>query len=81
MIFNFIQGTHIEVGNRNRCLQSRRQTANASAANPMIYFTEDLLLLARTDQVNQLKQAMVDLTDVLNRLVTLCQPQATAKEV
>lgn len=55
--------------------------AIASATNQMIRLTEDLLLLARTDQVANFKPQIVNLADVLNHLVVLYQPQANAKQI
>jgi two-component system, OmpR family, manganese sensing sensor histidine kinase len=55
--------------------------AIASATNQMTRLTEDLLLLARTDQIANFKPALVALADVLNHLVVLYQPQADAKQI
>jgi len=55
--------------------------AIASATNQMTRLTEDLLLLARTDQIANFKPALVALADVLNHLVVLYQPQANAKQI
>jgi signal transduction histidine kinase len=54
--------------------------AIASATDQMTHLTEDLLLLARTDQAVQSKQS-VDLTIVLKQLVDLYQPQAQARRI
>lgn len=55
--------------------------AIASATDQMTRLTEDLLLLARTDQVANFKPKIVDLANVLNHLVALYQPQASAKQI
>jgi signal transduction histidine kinase len=55
--------------------------AIASAINQMTRLTEDLLLLAQTDQITNLKPAVVDLADVLNHLIVLYQHQATANQI
>jgi two-component system, OmpR family, manganese sensing sensor histidine kinase len=55
--------------------------AIASAADQMIRLTEDLLLLARSDQAFNLKRENVNLEEVLHNLVQLYQPQAKAKEI
>lgn len=55
--------------------------AIASATNQMARLTEDLLLLARTDQIATFKPVIVDLANVLNHLVVLYQPQASAKQI
>lgn len=55
--------------------------AIASATSQMTRLTEDLLLLARTDQVANFKPTIVDLADVLNHLVVLYQPQANTKQI
>lgn len=55
--------------------------AIASAADQMTRLTEDLLLLARSDQALNLKKESVNIQDVLDNLVQLYQPQADAKEI
>ncbi len=55
--------------------------AIASATSQMTRLTEDLLLLARADQVVNFKPVIVDLADVLNHLVVLYQPQANVKQI
>lgn len=55
--------------------------AIASASNQMTHLTEDLLLLARTDKTANPEQQSVNLTEVLERLVELYQPQAQTKQI
>ncbi len=55
--------------------------AIASAADQMTRLTEDLLLLARSDQALNLRRESVNLEELLNNLVELYQPQADAKEI
>lgn len=55
--------------------------AIASASNQMTHLTEDLLLLARTDKTAHPEQQPVNLTEVLERLVELYQPQAQTKQI
>jgi two-component system, OmpR family, manganese sensing sensor histidine kinase len=55
--------------------------AIASAVSQMTELTEDLLLLARTDQVPKHQREFLNLTDVLDELVRLYQPQAQAKNI
>ncbi|MEJ6485631.1 ATP-binding protein [Nostoc punctiforme UO1] len=55
--------------------------AISSATNQMTRLTEDLLFLARHDNIpNQIKEN-VDLSSILNNLVQLYQPQAMAKQI
>ncbi len=55
--------------------------AIASAADQMTRLTEDLLLLARSDQAIDLRRERVNLEEILHNLVELYQPQADAKEI
>lgn len=55
--------------------------AIASAADQMIRLVEDLLVLARSDQVENFKREVVNLEEMLHNLVELYQPQADAKEI
>lgn len=55
--------------------------AIASATNQMTRFTEDLLFLARTDQILTPQQDTVNLGEILNNLVQLHQTQAQAKQI
>jgi two-component system, OmpR family, manganese sensing sensor histidine kinase len=53
----------------------------ASATDQMTRLTEDLLFLARTENLPARHWEAVDLTDLLNRLVQLYQPQAAKKSI
>jgi two-component system, OmpR family, manganese sensing sensor histidine kinase len=55
--------------------------AIASATNQMTHLTEDLLLLARTDKVAVPDRQPINLTQVLEQLVELYQPQAQIKQI
>jgi OmpR-family two-component system manganese-sensing sensor histidine kinase len=55
--------------------------AIASATNQMIQLTEDLLLLARSDQLPNQQRERIDLTAMLDNLVQLQTPQAQAKQI
>jgi two-component system, OmpR family, manganese sensing sensor histidine kinase len=55
--------------------------AIASAVSQMTELTEDLLLLARTDQVPKHQREFLNLTDLLDDLVRLYQPQAQTKNI
>jgi len=55
--------------------------AIASATNQMIQLTEDLLLLARSDQPPNQQRERIDLTAMLDNLVQLQTPQAQAKQI
>lgn len=55
--------------------------AIASATNQMTRLTEDLLLLARTDKVTSHERIYINLSDILDNLVQLYQPQAEAKQI
>lgn len=55
--------------------------AIASATNQMTRLTEDLLFLARMDNLPLLQQETVNLTDLLDELVQLYQLQAEKKEI
>ena len=55
--------------------------AIASAVSQMTGLTEDLLLLARTDQVPKHQREFLNLTDLLDDLVKLYQPQAQTKDI
>jgi len=55
--------------------------AIASAINQMSALTEDLLMLARTDQTSLQKQDSVSLTKILEQLVQLYKTQAEAKQL
>ncbi|MGH8002074.1 MAG: sensor histidine kinase [Brasilonema sp.] len=55
--------------------------AIASATNQMTRLTEDLLFLARTDQVPNHNWETLNLTSILEKLVQLYKPQAQAKQI
>jgi len=55
--------------------------AIASATSQMTCLTENLLLLARTDQLPNHYWEVLNLTDLLDDLVRLYQPQAEAKTI
>jgi len=55
--------------------------AIASAINQMSALTEDLLMLARTDQTSLQKQDSVSLTKILEQLVQLYKTQAEAQQL
>jgi two-component system, OmpR family, manganese sensing sensor histidine kinase len=55
--------------------------AIASATNQMTRLTEDLLFLARTDQLPHPQRSALDLAALLDELVLLYQPQAEAKSI
>jgi signal transduction histidine kinase len=64
-----------------RSTDAEKFEAISSASEQMARLTENLLLLARADQFVANKQTTVDLTDLLNHLVTLHQVQAEAKQI
>ncbi|MEA5532955.1 ATP-binding protein [Crocosphaera sp. XPORK-15E] len=55
--------------------------AIASATEQMINLTEDLLILARSDQINLIKKETVNLVIILEKLVKLYQPKIEAKKL
>lgn len=55
--------------------------AIASATNQMTHLTEDLLLLARTDKAAVPDRQPVNLTEILEQLIELYQPQAQTKQI
>ncbi|MEG4571246.1 HAMP domain-containing histidine kinase [Microcoleus sp. N3A4] len=55
--------------------------AIVSAANQMTHLTEDLLLLARSEKKCDRRENSVNLTAILSNLLSLYQPEATAKEI
>jgi two-component system, OmpR family, manganese sensing sensor histidine kinase len=65
--------------------RSQRDTekfeAIASATSQMTRLTEDLLFLARTDHLPNHRRETLNLTDLLDDLVKLYQPQATKKNI
>jgi len=52
-----------------------------SAANQMTRMTEDLLLLARVETNRDFRENSVNLTTILLSLISLYQPEASAKEI
>lgn len=64
-----------------RPIDTEKFEAIASATHQMTHLTEDLLLLARTDQAANPDFQPVDLTHVLERLVDRYQLQARAKQI
>ena len=62
-----------------RALDAEKFEAIAGATSQMTRLTEDLLFLARHDQMPQRAWKPVDLTQLLNDLVQFYQPQAVAK--
>ncbi|MEH1965268.1 sensor histidine kinase [Nostoc sp.] len=55
--------------------------AISSATNQMTRLTEDLLFLARHDNIPKQSKETVNLSSILNNLVQLHQPQALAKQI
>lgn len=64
-----------------RSVDAKKFKAIANAADQMTRLTEDLLLLARSDQVQSPLRESVNLQEILLNLVELYQPQADAKEI
>lgn len=64
-----------------RPTDAEKFNAIASAANQITRLTEDLLLLARSDQVHSPRREVVNLKEILNNLVQLYQPQAETKQI
>ncbi|MEH2238521.1 sensor histidine kinase [Nostoc sp.] len=64
-----------------RSTDAKKFQVIASAADQMIRLTEDLLLLARSDQIKISKRKIVNLAEILHQLAHLYQPQADAKEI
>ncbi|MBN3924259.1 HAMP domain-containing sensor histidine kinase [Nostoc sp. NMS4] len=55
--------------------------AIANATNQMTRLTEDLLMLARTDRVENQNRDTLNLTSILENLIQLYKPQAEAKQI
>jgi signal transduction histidine kinase len=78
--------TNVEValtypeGNRSRN-DTEKFEAIASAASQMTCLTEDLLFLARTDQLPNAYRGVLNLIDLLDDLVKLYQPQAQTQNI
>ena len=64
-----------------RSTDAEKFDAIASATNQMTHLTEDLLLLARTDKVAVPDRQPINVTQVLEQLVELYQPQAQIKQI
>ena len=64
-----------------RASDGEKFQAIALAIEQMSQLTEDLLLLARSDQVFSFESQKVDLTVLLTNLVNLYKPQAKAKQI
>lgn len=64
-----------------RPTDAEKFSAIASASNQMSRLTEDLLLLARTDNVPSRDRDAVNLTVILEKLVQLYKPEAEAKQI
>ncbi|MFB2876725.1 sensor histidine kinase [Floridanema aerugineum] len=64
-----------------RSTDAEKFQAIANATDQMSRLTEDLLFLARTDNVNSHDWDRLDLTAILNNLIELYQPQAAAKQI
>lgn len=64
-----------------RSTDQEKFAAIASATNQMTKLTENLLLLARTENSTQAPWQTVDLTSLLTELVCLYSPQITAKQL
>lgn len=77
--------TNVEVALENpqgmRPTDAKKFKAIANAADQITRLTEDLLLLARTDQVQSPKREIVNIKEILQNSVELFQPQADAKEI
>ena len=64
-----------------RSTDAEKFDAIASATNQMTHLTEDLLLLARTDKVAVPDRQPINVTQGLEQLVELYQPQAQIKQI
>jgi signal transduction histidine kinase len=64
-----------------RSTDAEKLEAIANAANQMTRLTEDLLLLARSDQAQIHKRDAVAVEEILDSLVQLYQPQAEFKQI
>ena len=64
-----------------RTTDAEKFNAIASATNQMTRLTEDLLLLAHTDKITSSNWKTLNLEEILNKLILLCQPQAGAKQI
>ena len=74
-------GVALKYPNGMRETDAEKFQAISSATNQMTRLTEDLLFLARHDNIpNHIKET-VNLSSILNNLVQLYQPQAIAKQI
>lgn len=64
-----------------RSTDAEKFKAIANATNQMSRLTEDLLFLARAEQIPTSEWVTVNLTDILNNLLVLYLPQAEAKQI
>lgn len=64
-----------------RSTDAEKFKAIASATNQMSRLTEDLLFLARAEQIPSSEWVSVNLTEILNNLLVLYLPQAEAKQI
>ncbi len=64
-----------------RPTDAEKLEAIADAANQMTRLTEDLLLLARSDQAHSPKRDAVPVEEILHNLVQSYQPQAELKQI
>ncbi len=67
--------------NGMRATDIEKFEAISSATNQMTRLTENLLLLARTDQINTLQKESVDIHSILSALMQLYKPQAREKDI
>ncbi len=64
-----------------RTSDAEKFEAIASATSQMTHLTEDLLLLARVDQLPERSHESVNISIVLSKLIFLYTPQAEAKQI
>jgi len=64
-----------------RTTDTEKFKAITSAVSQMTRLTEDLLLLARTEQIPNSDRATINLEELLDSLVLLYKPQAQAKQI
>jgi len=64
-----------------RTIDTEKFKAITSAVSQMTRLTEDLLLLARTEQIPNSDRATINLEELLDSLVLLYKPQAQAKQI
>lgn len=71
----------LKYANGMRPTDSEKFKAIANATQQMTHLTEDLLLLARTDQVPDREGSVFNLTVILEQLVRVYQPRAATKKI